>query len=41
MRIIAIYIVSAYPKSITNMNMKLSAAALVLTLSPLFAFAAT
>ncbi|MEO0314632.1 MAG: hypothetical protein RI928_1088 [Pseudomonadota bacterium] len=40
MRIITIYIVSAHPKSIANMNMKLSAAALVLTLSPLFAFAA-
>ncbi len=40
MRIITIYIVSAHPKSFANMNMKLSAAALVLTLSPLFAFAA-
>ena len=40
MRIITIYIVAAYPNSTTTMTMKLSAAALALLLSPLFAFAA-
>ena len=40
MRIITIYIVPAYPKSITDMNTKLRAAALALTLSPLLALAA-
>jgi len=39
MRMITIYFVSTHPKSITDMTIKLSAAALALALSPLLAFA--